>query len=430
MMEPLVLDDTFRDLLDQMENLRGNLFITGRAGTGKSTLLQLFRKTTRKKVVVLSPTGISALHVQGQTIHSFFRFPPRLIQKEELYPHDQIGRLLKHVDTIIIDEISMVRADIMDAIDWSLRLNKKLNTPFADVQMIFFGDLFQLPPVVSSPEERAYFNSEYESPYFFSAKVFKESGFPVLVELTKVFRQKDMRFIRLLDKVRHLDCEYEDIEEINERYLPDEEPPHPYLTLCSTNARAQEINLRHLEAITEPAKEYLAEVKGEFQERLYPTDYRLQLKPGCQVILLKNHPERKFVNGTLGTIVRLNENSIDVEILHPDERMEVITINPMQWDIIKYQLSASNDNAITPHITGSFIQYPVKLAWAVTIHKSQGQTYDHVKIDLGKGAFEYGQTYVAISRCRTLEGIYLQRPITMRDILVDERVVNFYSNIR
>lgn len=430
MIEPLVLDETFRDLLDQMENLKGNLFITGRAGTGKSTLLQLFRKTTHKKVVVLSPTGISALHVQGQTIHSFFRFPPKLLHRDDLHPHAPLVRLLKNVETIIIDEISMVRADVMDAINTSLIIHRRIDEPFGGIQMIFFGDLFQLPPVVSSQEERLYFNSTYESPYFFSAHIFKETGLPILVELTKVFRQRDMRFIRLLDKVRHLDCEYEDLDEINERYQPEEEPPHPYLTLCSTNAKAQEINHRHIQAIDSPEKEYLAELKGEFHERLYPTDYRLKLKPGCQVIMLRNHPERKFVNGSLGTIIQLNEESIIVDIIQADGNEERITVSPMQWDILRYQIGTGDDKSITSHVTGSFIQFPLKLAWAVTIHKSQGQTYDRVKIDLGKGAFEFGQTYVALSRCRSLKGIYLERPVSMRDILVDTRVVNFYSEIR
>src|SRR5687768_2226355 len=242
MKEPLLLDISFQEILDQIGQSDQHFFITGKAGTGKSTLLQLFRKTTHKKVVVLSPTGISALDVQGQTIHSFFQFAPKLLVPHELFVIRRLVSLLKAVEVIIIDEVSMVRADVMDAIDFSLRIHRKSNEPFGGVQMLFFGDLFQLPPVVASAEEKQYFRNIYSSPYFFAANVFDKNVSIQMIELTKVYRQNEKTFIRLLDAIRTMQFDYEDLESINERYLPDEKIEEPFLTLCSINSLANEIN--------------------------------------------------------------------------------------------------------------------------------------------------------------------------------------------
>ena len=237
MKDPLVLDNVFREVLDQLDKSKEHFFITGKAGTGKSTLLQLFRKSTHKKVVVLSPTGISALNVQGQTIHSFFQFAPKLLLPHELMINKRLTSMLKAIEVIIIDEVSMVRADVMDAIDFSLRLHRRSEEPFGGVQMLFFGDLFQLPPVVSSQEEKYYFRHTYTSPYFFAANVFQQDTVR-MIELTQVYRQRERNFIRLLDAIRTMQFDYDDLESINERFLPEESIEEPYLTLCSVNALA------------------------------------------------------------------------------------------------------------------------------------------------------------------------------------------------
>ncbi len=430
MKEPLILDQTFQDLLSQLEHGTGHLFVTGKAGTGKSTLLTLFRKTTQQKIAVLSPTGISALNVQGQTIHSFFRFPPRLLQAGDVRMIPQLTRLAKHLDMIVIDEISMVRADIMDAIDLSLRMHRKSPEPFGGLRMLFFGDLFQLPPVVSTPEERAFFQTVYESPYFFSAHVFRRGADFDMVELTQVYRQRERGFIQLLDRIRQMRFDQDDLDHLNERYRPDEAPEEPYLTLCGTNAAAQRINAARLDALPFSEVHYSADVSGDFNPKLFPTDINLAIKEDAQVMMIRNHPERLYVNGTLGRILTISPDRIDVELSGENGERKVIELQRMTWDMLRYTYMPEGPEPIRTEVTGSFTQYPVKLAWAVTIHKSQGQTYDRVRIDLGQGAFEHGQAYVALSRCRSFEGIYLQKPLTARDIMVDERVVEFYESHR
>lgn len=430
MKEPMVLDQTFQDIIDQLESRRDHFFITGKAGTGKSTLLQLFRKTTGKKVVVLSPTGISALNVQGQTIHSFFQFPPKLMHPGEIFINKRLLRLLKAIDAIIIDEVSMVRADVMDAIDYSLRLHRKSVEPFGGVQMLLFGDLFQLPPVVSSQEEREYFRSTYASAYFFDAKAFGGKVPLSMIELTRVFRQTERHFIRLLDSIRTMQIDYDEMEALNERYIPDAEIEEPFLTLCSTNASANQINKDRLSLLTTSSHYFMGEVKGNFNPNLFPTDYKLELRLNGQIMMIRNDPEKRFVNGSLGKIIALDDEKITVRLSSESGKTEEFDLPKMTWEVNKYTITSDAANPITSEVIGSFTQYPVKLAWAITIHKSQGKTYDRVAIDLGRGAFEHGQTYVALSRCRTLDGVFLLKPLTPRDIMVDERIVEFYDMMR
>ena len=429
MKEPLILDQAFQDVLHQLENTRDHYFVTGRAGTGKSTLLQVYRKTTHKKVVVLSPTGISALNVQGQTIHSFFQFAPKLLQRMDVHINKRISRVLNAVEVIIIDEISMVRADVLDAVDLSLKIHRKNTAPFGGVQMLFFGDLFQLPPVLSTPEEKEYFRTYYVGQYFFDAHCLKHIGNLQMIELTKVYRQRERKFIRLLDELRAMTTDFEVLEELNERYLPEEVIEEPFLTLCSTNAATQKINADRLAEIQHPSYYYSGEVSGNFSEKLYPTDYKIELRQDAQVMLLRNDPEKRFVNGTLAVIEKLNEESIWVKVEKEPGKFDVFELPRMIWEVHKYTFEAGDD-PIKTEVTGSFKQFPLKLAWAVTIHKSQGQTYDRVAIDLGRGAFEHGQAYVALSRCRTLSGMYLKKPLRPSDILVDERIVEFYEMMR
>ncbi len=421
---PLELNEGFRYALDVLEKTSQSLFLTGRAGTGKSTLLQLFRSTTRKKMVVLAPTGIAALNVQGQTIHSFFGFPPRLIQAKDI-TKTFTKKWFTRLDVMVIDEISMVRADLLDAIDRSLRLNRENPLPFGGVQMVFIGDLFQLPPVIASEEEKRLFEMAYDTPYFFSAKVMKDFEFEKM-ELRKVYRQEQRHFLRLLEAVRHNSVDWEDLEDLNERYLPDFEGERSFITLATRNVKVDRINLRELTNLDGLEQSFLAKVQGEFDPKQYPTELELRLKEGAQVMFIKNDVDGNYVNGTIGKVTAFDSEGIKV---FTDEQgsPKIITVVPAKWEIIRYRPGKENPNEIETEVVGTFEQYPLRLAWAVTIHKSQGKTFDKVIIDMDTGAFEFGQTYVALSRCRTLEGIVLKQKLKLTDILTDERVVDFYE---
>ncbi len=423
----MVLNSDFQQALDLMEKTQRNLFITGRAGTGKSTLLQLFRNTTRKKAVVLAPTGVAALNVRGQTIHSFFGFPPRLIDRREIKKR-KFRKLYQSMEVLIIDEISMVRADMLDNIDHFLRINREDHRPFGGVQVLFFGDLFQLPPVVAGHSEQQYFSTYYKSPYFFSAHVLQEETLELeMLELRQVFRQEQRHFLRLLDAIRLNRADESDLEELNQRYMPDFEPEDFFITLSARNATVDSINQRELGKLQTAPRYYTAFVSGEFNPQLFPTDLRLELKEQAQVIFLKNDPERRFVNGTIGKITRLDPESIHVEALKPDGSLEEIEVERAEWEILRYNMKPGEPDQIEAEVIGTFEQYPLRLAWAITIHKSQGKTFDKVVIDLGRGAFEHGQTYVALSRCRTLEGIVLKEKLRPQDVLLDNRVVEYYE---
>jgi ATP-dependent DNA helicase PIF1 len=423
----LELSDEFRYILDEIEKTNNHLFITGKAGTGKSTLLQLFKNTTKKKVVTVAPTGIAALNVGGQTIHSFFGFSPRLMQKQEIKKRFQ-KKLYENIEVLIIDEISMVRADIMDNMDYFLRLNRNNQKPFGGVQMVVFGDLFQLPPVVSSPQEQLFFQTTYKSPYFFDAQVMKSEEFELqLIELRKIYRQEERHFIRLLDTVRTNRMDYEDLDDLNERHQPNFEDDEGYITLTTRNAIADQINDRALKKIESPTFMYTAKIDGDFDPRNFPTESLLQLKAGAQVMFIKNDAERRYVNGTIGKIVFIDDENIHVEVIDKDGSKRIVEVSQSAWENIRYKTSDTDPNKIEAEVTGSFKQYPLKMAWAITIHKSQGKTFDKVIIDMGTGAFEHGQTYVALSRCRSLGGIVLKQRLKPRDIMTDERIVEYYE---
>jgi len=424
--KPLELSPDFKHALNLIEKEGRNVFITGRAGTGKSTLLQLFRNTARRKVVVLTPTGIAALNVKGQTIHSFFGFPPRPLAVSEIRKRRN-RRLYQNMEVLVIDEISMVRADLLDNIDMFLRINRESPLPFGGLQVVFFGDLFQLPPVVASGLEAMRFQSEYDSPYFFSARAMQEDSFQMeKVELQKVYRQESRHFLRLLEAVRLNRIDYDDLEDLNSRCLPQFEPEDFYITLSARNARVDAINNKELERIPFPERVYTATITGDFDPRLYPTDPALRLKPGAQVMFLKNDPDKQFVNGTIGKVTDLAAETATV-LVEEGGASRQVEAGRMEWEILRYKPHPTDINKIDTEIIGTFRQFPLKLAWAITIHKSQGKTFDKAIIDLGQGAFEHGQTYVALSRCRSLEGLVLKQPIRMRDILTDERVVQYYE---
>lgn len=428
---PLQLNDDFRHALDVLEKTDTNLFVTGKAGTGKSTLLQLFRNTTHKKVAVLAPTGVAALNVQGQTIHSFFGFPPRIVTPSEAarkVTRKDLLRMYKNLEVLIIDEISMVRADLLDGMDKFLRVNRENFRPFGGVQVVFFGDLFQLPPVVTrDPLEASYFSDYYESPYFFSAKIFQDPDFQLeTLELRKVYRQESRLFLRLLEAVRVNSIDHDDLEDLNERHQPTFSETDGYITLCARNATADKINQRELSLLENTEHEFFATVKGQFDPGLYPADFGLRLRKGAQVMFVRNDlEERQFVNGTIGKITQLTQDTIVVETEEHGGKKRRIEVPKAEWEIIRYKGAATG--GLETEVIGVFIQYPLRLAWAITIHKSQGKTFDRVLIDLGGGAFEHGQLYVALSRCRTLEGVVLRHRIRPQDVITDERVVEFYE---
>lgn len=424
----LELSADFNYALDRMES-GDNLFVTGRAGTGKSTLLRVFRRTTRRRCVVLAPTGVAALNVRGQTIHSFFGFPPRLLQPQDIKPNRRNFRLFELMETLIIDEISMVRADLLDAIDLGLRINRRNTEPFGGVQLLFFGDLYQLPPVVRSGEERAYFQNRYASQYFFSADAMDDIDLE-MIELRKVYRQESRYFLRLLEGIRNATIDQDDLADLNQRHKPGfDSSGQNYLTLAARNAKVNSINVRALDALVNPVHTYLAEIKGNFPERLYPTDAVVSLKEGAQVMTLRNDTDKRYVNGTIGTVIECKPDTIRIRTGDGEAEREV-EVGYEEWDIIRYSMDVGDPSKIGTESVGTFRQLPVRLAWAVTIHKAQGKTFDKVVIDLGSGAFEAGQTYVALSRCRSLDGIVLNQPIRPRDVMVDPRIVEWYEMMR
>ncbi len=414
------LNDQFRHAADLIERQGENLFITGKAGTGKSTLLHYLRANTARQMVILAPTGVAALNVGGQTIHSFFQFPPTLIDPQSIRRRRN-AKLFQQLQTLIIDEVSMVRADVMDGIDAALRLHR--NNPrvsFGGVQLVLCGDLFQLPPIVRDGELTAFFNEQYGGPYFFLAHVF-DALRPYSLELTTIYRQRDDEFIRVLNKIREHELDSELFTLLNTRVLRGSETPNDdgMITLTTTNESALRKNKFFLDRLNAKSYTYPATVTGDFDPSTFPTESLLELKRGAQVMMVRNDLEKRWVNGTLGRISDLREQKVHVEINGTSYEVE-----PETWENIHYHYNRET-NQIEEQERGTFTQYPLRLAWAITIHKSQGQTFDKVLIDLGRGAFAHGQTYVALSRCTSLHGIVFNRPVTPRDILFDERVYGF-----
>lgn len=418
------LSREFKDCLNEIDQGNNHLFITGKAGTGKSTLLELYRRTTNKNLAILAPTGIAALRVHGQTIHSFFKFPPRLILPEDIKIKPGLMRLVKNLEILILDEISMVRADILDGINMMLQLHRNSSLPFGGVRLVVFGDIYQLPPILSSNEERHYFRQKYETPYFFSSNIWRKLENIQYINLHTVYRQSDRMFIRLLDDIRSGDIDYETLSDLNKNVISDFDEDG-YIHLSPRNATMQRINLQKLDELPGAEYIYTATITGEFNPQNMPTDPILRLKVGAQIIFIKNDPERAYVNGTIGLVIELESNKIKVHLPLEDKQL---TVTRASWDMIRYVTDPEKEHNIKPEVVGSFEAFPLKLAWAMSIHKSQGQTFDRVILDMEGGAFEYGQTYVALSRCRTMEGIVLKRPLKPSDIMVDPRIVDFYIN--
>lgn len=419
----ITLSSQQKKLFDIIENTNNNLFITGRAGTGKSVLLQYFKQKTTKRVVVVAPTGVAALNVGGQTIHSFFKIPPEFITKDKLKLSSKTALLLRNIDTIVIDEISMVRADLMDAMSYLLKEARyDSDLPFGGAQLVMFGDLYQLPPVVNDKELHKYFAHNHGGYYFFNAYCWKNI-LPEIYELTEVFRQKDDKFKSILDKIRTGEVDGGLLSLLNER-VTENIPQKGVITLVPTNSLVTSINQKKLDELNEKPYHYRAVVSGNIKESAYPTEENLQLKQGAQIMLLKNDKNKRWVNGTIGMIDSLSENEIKVNI-----DGIVYSIPQETWNKIRYSYN-QEERKIEEEVDSSFTQFPLRLAWAITIHKSQGQTYNSVVINMGDGAFAHGQTYVALSRCVSIEGLFLTREIMKSDIMVESTVVNFMKKAR
>lgn len=425
----LDFNDEFVAAFDALENTGQHLFITGKAGTGKSTLLQYFRFKTQKKIAVLAPTGVSAINIKGQTIHSFFQFKPDITPQTvgEIPIRKRKRQLFEKLEAIVIDEVSMVRADLMDCIDAMLRLyGPHFDRPFGGVQMIFFGDLFQLPPVVSRDEEHV-FKSFYPTPFFFSAKVFETLDFKIM-ELAKIYRQKDEQFIHLLNAVRNNALGAHHISALNTRFKPNHHHNNEiYITLTTTNALAEKVNIKRLEELPGRPRVYTGAIAGEFDRKALPTAEHLEIKTGAQVMMLNNDQDKRWVNGSLGVVKSMHSDDDGEDVIMIElESGTTVDVKRFTWEIYQYYLDEAV-GSLSSKVVGYFTQYPLKLAWAVTIHKSQGQTFEKVIIDIGFGTFSHGQMYVALSRCTTLNGLILKQPLSARHILLDGRVLDFYQ---
>jgi ATP-dependent exoDNAse (exonuclease V) alpha subunit len=425
-MQALDINSDFKRALDVMETTNKNVFITGKAGTGKSTLLNYFREKTDKKIVVLAPTGVAAINVRGQTIHSFFKFKPSVtLESIKKLKEDNKKNIYQKIKAIVIDEISMVRADLLDCMDKFLRLNSnEPDKPFGGIQMIFIGDLFQLPPVVTS-QERALFQTHYQSPYFFSARFF-ETFQMEFIELEKIYRQQDERFIALLNSIRNKSTTDEDIAHLNGR-VGHEDPHDTAVYLTPKNIDADRINAETLEKLQERLYTFEASIEGTFGREYYPTHQTLRLKAGAQIMMVMNDSKGRWVNGSMGKISRIVKREGGIVITVELESGEDVDISPYTWEVHRFVLEAG---MIKAEAIGSFTQYPIVLAWALTIHKSQGKTFNKVTLDMGGGAFMPGQVYVALSRCTTFEGLTLKKPIQKQHIWLDYNVLKFVTQFQ
>ena len=402
-------------IADILAQLRGHdrspILVTGEAGTGKSTLVNYIKRWGDiGNTVVLAPTGVAALNVGGQTIHSFFRFPFQIINEDALSDQRR-NRLWKKVELIVIDEISMVRADILDGMDIVLRGAQDSNQPFGGCRLLFVGDFHQLPPVIPAREAAVLAQFGYSGPYAYDAKVL-ENYPPVHFELTKVYRQKDPHFVSLLSDIRVARNVEDAVSTLNDLCVKRHRAGHMPVLLTATNAIAEKYNQRGLEGLGPQVTTYDSVIKGTFKANRAPAPALLTLKKGARVMAVKNDPQKRWVNGSLGTITDLNKEEVYVKF---DSGGEVRKIEPAKWDAISYKWNEAAQK-MEEAATASFEQIPLILAWAVTIHKAQGLSLDDVRIDLGNGAFAAGQTYVALSRARTLAGLSLTAPLRASDI--------------
>jgi hypothetical protein len=421
-----------------VNNTSRPIFLTGKAGTGKTTFLKYIREKTKKKCVVVAPTGVAAMNAGGVTMHSMFQLPfspyvpisqrsvsEGVTDKHTLFKNLRISQekrdIIRDLDLIIIDEVSMVRCDTLDAMDVILRyVRGRANKPFGGIQVLFIGDLFQLPPVM--PEgEWSVLREYYDSPFFFHSKVIQQCQL-VYIELKTIYRQNEQRFIDLLNRIRHAQPSDDDLNLLNDRYRIPLDEGKDYVTLTSHNYKADKINQEQLAKLPGKVLEFKGVVGGEFPDKVLPTDLTLQLKVGAQVMFLRNDKseERRYFNGKLATVTKINNDGVKVAFR---ETGEEISLEKENWENIKYTFNQT-EGRIDSEVIGSFSQYPVRLAWAITIHKSQGLTFEHAIIDAGD-SFAAGQVYVALSRCTSLDGLVLHSKLTRKSINTDERILSF-----
>ena len=412
-----------------VKNTGTSIFLTGKAGTGKTTFLRALKDKLPKRMVVVAPTGIAAINANGVTIHSFFQLPfapyvPNSIFKTEgiFRVSKEKQRILRTLDLLVIDEISMVRADLLDSVDMVLRRYRDRSKPFGGVQLLLIGDLQQLPPVVRD-EEWTLLGKYYDSPYFFSSLALKQTGY-ITIELKHVYRQNDLEFLSLLNKIRDNKADQDTFNRLNNRYIPNFVPPSDtdYIRLVTHNYQAQSINEGKLAELPGVSRQYKASITGEFPEQSYPTEFVLELKENAQVMFVKNDSTGKgrYYNGMLGKVVSTTPRGVTVK---GNETGELIDLLPEEWTNAKYVLN-KDTHEIEEEVEGTFKQFPLRLAWAVTIHKSQGLTFEHAIID-AQHSFAHGQTYVALSRCKTLEGLVLSSPLSTNAVICDEKVHQF-----
>lgn len=423
-----------------------SVFLTGKAGTGKTTLLQKITATTHKNTVIVAPTGIAALNAGGVTIHSFFQLPfggfipeqgqpPFLSEQVKMETKATLKRhfkmnsrrkaMIRNLELLIIDEVSMLRADLLDAIDFTLRTVRKIDLPYGGVQVLFIGDLLQLPPIVKRAEWNV-LQSFYKGAYFFNAHVVQQQQ-PLYVELEKIYRQSDEQFIQILNHLRNNYITDQDVKVLNQfvRSNFDATQEEGYITLTTHNAKADQMNKDALAAIREDQFSYEAEVTGKFPEHIYPIDEQLELKVGAQVMFIKNDisPEKQFYNGKMGKVADLSEEEVKVNF--PDEGL-TIEVEKYEWENVKYKLN-EDSGEIEEEVQGTFVHFPLKLAWAITVHKSQGLTFDRAVLDLSN-VFAPGQAYVALSRLTSLQGLVLLKPLHLKGLKNDQQVINYATN--